>query len=128
MLHNNRFLKFLMIVIAGLLILSACTPAPTSQAVEVPEAINLAVGSLVLALLTAGFVYVFEKSKLDLRGFALPLSVTISAYLVAQLQGLINTIPTQFDPLLSIVFQIIVVIIGGMGLLRLRSGEPARLL
>ena len=127
-MFHNRFLKFLIIVIAGLLILSACTPAPTSQAVEVPEAINLAIGSLVLALLTAGFVYVLEALKLDLRGFALPLSVAISAYLVAQLQGLINTIPAQFDPLLSVVLQIIVVIIGGMGLLRLRAGEPARLI
>ena len=86
------------------------------------------VGALVLAVLTAGFVFLFEKSKLDLRGFAVPLSITISAFLVAQLQGLINTIPAQYDPLLSTVLQIIVVIIGGLGVLRLRANEPARLL
>jgi hypothetical protein len=109
-------------------VLAACAPAPTSQAVEVPQAIELALGALVLAALTAGFVFLFEKTGLDLRGFAVPISVTISAFLVAQLQGLINTIPAQYDPLLSTVLQIIVVIIGGLGVLRLRSNEPARLL
>src|SRR5689334_6376586 len=124
-------LKRLLLVIAALLfVLAACAPAPTptSQAVEVPQAINLAIGALVLAVLTAGFVFIFEKTKLDLRGFALPISVAVSAFLVAQLQGLINTIPAQYDPLLSTVLQIIVVIIGGLGVLRLRANEPARLL
>jgi hypothetical protein len=109
-------------------LLAACVPPPTSQAVDVPQAINLAIGALVLAVLTAGFVFLFEKSGLDLRGFALPISVAVSAFVVAQLQGLINTIPAQYDPLLSTVLQIIVVIIGGLGVLRLRTNEPARLL
>jgi hypothetical protein len=107
---------------------AACAPAPTSQAVEVPQAIELALGALVLAALTAGFVFIFEKIALDLRGFAVPISVTVSAFLIAQLQGLINTIPAQYDPLLSTVLQIIVVIIGGLGVLRLRSNQRARLL
>lgn len=119
----SRLILLLLIVL-----LAACAPAPTSQAVEVPQAISLAIGALVLAALTAGFVFLFEKSGLDLRGFAVPLSVTISAFLVAQLQGLINTIPAQYDPLLSTILQIIVVIIGGLGVLRLRSNQPARLL
>jgi hypothetical protein len=110
------------------LFLIACAPAPTSRAVDVPEAIELAVAALVLAVLTAGFVFLFEKFGLDLRGFAVPISVAVSAFLVAQLQGLINTIPAQYDPLLSVVLQIIVVIIGGLGVLRLRSNERARLL
>jgi len=124
----KRFARLIWIAAAFLLILSACAPAPTSQAVDVPEALELAIGALVLAALTAGFVFLFEKSGLDLRGFAVPISVTGSAYLVAQLQGWINTIPAQYDPLLSTVLQIIVVIIGGLGVLRLRSNERARLL
>lgn len=110
------------------LFLIACVPAPTSQAVDVPEAIELAIGVLVLAALTAGFVFMLEKTGLDLRGFAMPISVTVSAFLVAQLQGLINIIPAQYDQLLTVVLQIIVVIIGGLGVLRLRSNERARLL
>lgn len=126
----KRLIRTLMVITVLLFVLAACAtePKPTSQAVEVPQAISLAIGALVLAALTAGFVFLFEKSGLDLRGFAVPLSVTISAFLVAQLQGLINTIPAQYDPLLSIVLQILVVIIGGLGVLRLRSNEPARLL
>jgi hypothetical protein len=121
-------LKRLFIALLILLALAACSPRPTSSAVDVPEAIELAIGVLVLAALTAGFVFIFEKTGLDLRGFALPISITISAFLVAQLQGLINTIPAQYDPVLSTVLQIIVVIIGGMGVLRLRANEPARLI
>jgi hypothetical protein len=116
------------LLVLMLIILTACAPRPTSSAVEVPQAIELAIGALILAALTAGFVYLFEKSGLDLRGFALPISVTVSAFLVAQLQGLINTIPVEYDPLLSTVLQIIVVIIGGLGVLRLRANQPARLL
>ena len=117
--------------IIGLLfsfILIACAPAPTSQAVQIPDAIRLAVGVLTLAALTAGFVFLFEKTGLDLRGYATPIAVTVSAFVVAQLQAIIDIIPMQYDPLLTTVLQIIVVIIGGLGVLRLRANEPARLL
>lgn len=110
------------------LALAACAPVATSQAVQVPEALQLALGALVLAALTAGFVYIFEWTGLDLRGYAVGISVTISAYLVAQLQGWINTLPAQYDPALTVILQILVVIVGGLGVLRLRTNEPARLL
>lgn len=124
----KRLIRFTMIVTAVLFVLTACSPAPTSQAVDVPKVIELALGTLVLAVLTAGFVFLFEKTNLDLRGFALPISVAISAYLVAQLQGFINTIPAEYDPFLTVLFEIIAVIVGGLGVLRLRSNERARLL
>jgi len=127
-MHLNRLVRFFLIAAVLLFLLVACVTTPTSQAVEVPQALALALGALVLAALTAGFVFLFEKLGLDLRGFAVPISVTLSAFLVAQLQGLINTIPAQYDPLISTVLQIIVVIIGGLGVLRLRSNQPARLL
>jgi len=110
------------------LALAACAPVATSQAVQVPEALQLALGALILAALTAGFVYIFEWTGLDLRGYAVGISVTISAYLVAQLQGWINTLPAQYDPMLTVILQILVVIVGGLGVLRLRANEPARLL
>lgn len=127
MLFKRPFLIALELFILALFLI-ACAPAPTSQAVEVPQAINLAIGALVLAALTAGFVFLFEKSGLDLRGFAMPISVTVSTFLVAQLQHLINVIPQMYDSALTIILQIIVVIIGGLGVLRLRSNERARLL
>ena len=121
-------LLLLTVLIIGLVTACAPAPTPTSQAVEVPQAINLAIGAVVFALVTAGFVYIFERTGLDLRGYAVAISGAISAYLVAQLQGLINTIPTQYDPTLSVLLQIIVVIIGGIGVLRLRANQTARLL
>ena len=122
-------LKFFLVLVL-VLALAACAPepTPTSSAVDVPEAIELGIGALVLALLTAGFVFVFEKTRLDLRGFATPIAVTISAFLVTELQNIVNTIPETYDPTLDIFFQILVVIIGGLGVLRLRANEPARLL
>jgi hypothetical protein len=120
--------RLLYLFLLLMVFLTACAPRPTSQAVDVPEAIELAIGVLVLAALTAGFVFIFEKTGLDLRGYAIPVSVTVSAFLVAQLQGIINTIPAQYDPLISTLLQIIVVIIGGLGVLRLRANEPARLM
>lgn len=120
----KRLILFFLLSLA----LVACAPVATSQAVQVPEALQLAIGAAVLAVLTAGFVFLFEKSGLDLRGFAVPVSVTVSAYLVAQLQGWINTIPAQYDPTLTVILQILVVIVGGLGVLRLRANEPARLL
>jgi hypothetical protein len=109
------------------LLLAACSPVATSSAVQVPQALALAAAALVLALLTAGFVYVFEKTGLDLRGFAVPISVAISTYLIAQLQGWINTLPAQYDATLTVILQILVVIIGGFGVLRLRSNTPKTL-
>jgi len=123
MIIRKVFLALVLIVT-----LAACAPVATSQAVQVPEALQLALGALVLAALTAGFVYLFEKTGLDLRGYAVGISVTLSAFLVAQLQGWINTIPPQFDATLTIVLQILVVIVGGLGVLRLRANQPARLL
>jgi len=123
MIIRKVFLALVLIVT-----LAACAPVATSQAVQVPEALQLALGALVLAALTAGFVYLFEKTGLDLRGYAVGISVTLSAFLVAQLQGWINTIPAQYDTTLTIVLQILVVIVGGLGVLRLRANEPARLL
>lgn len=125
----SKLVKRLILFCLLALALAGCAaPVATSQAVQVPEALQLALGALVLAALTAGFVFLFEKTGLDLRGFATPISVALSAFLVAQLQGWINTIPAQYDTALTIVLQILVVIIGGLGVLRLRANQPARLL
>jgi hypothetical protein len=124
-----KLLRFVFLTLLFALALTACAaPIATSAAVQVPEALQLALGTAVLVALTAGFVYLFEKTGLDLRGFATPISVALSAFLVAQLQGWINTIPAQYDQTITIVLQILVVIIGGLGVLRLRANQPARLL
>lgn len=123
-----KFPRLLVVITLVVLIMTACTPVATSQAVQLPEEIKIAIGTALLALLTAGFVYLFEKSGLDLRGFAVPISVVVSAFMIAQLQGWINTIPAQYDVTLTILLKILVILIGGFGILRLRANQPARLL
>ena len=125
-------IKRLVFVVLMALFLTGCIGSPeaiaTSSAVQLPEAISLAIGTYILVALAAGFVYIFEKTGLDLRGYAVALSVTLSAFVTAQVQGWINAIPLEYDPLLTVVLNIIVVIIGGLGTLRLISKQPKTLI
>lgn len=88
-----------------------------AQAVPVPVEINDFITMLVFGAVTAGFVFLFNALGIDLRGLATPIAGTLSGYLVLQLQGIINTIPETYDFYVSIVFKIIVIIIGGIGTL-----------
>jgi len=122
-------LKRISVFILILLVLAACTPVQGSQAVQLPEAISLAIGIGVLTLITFGLKYIFELTGLDLRGYGTALAVTISAFVVAQLQGWIDAVPAQYDPVLTTVLQIIVVILGSLGVLKLiHKDQPARLI
>lgn len=97
------------------------TEVQGSVAVQVPEIVKLALDALFTALLTAGTVWVFEHFKLDLRGFAVPIAMAISAFTVTELQDIINIIPEIYDATLNIMFQIIAVLLGAIGLFRLRQ-------
>lgn len=117
------------LVFAGLLVVfnplsgnpSFAGEPQTSIAVQVPQAINEAIAIGFVALLALGAAYVFEKTGLDLRGFAAPLAITISAWVVAELQNIINTIPESYDPTADFVFKVIVLLLGSVGLLRFRK-------
>ena len=73
--------------------------------------------------MTAGFAYLFDWVGLDLRGLATPLSGVLSGWVLAELQNLVNLIPAEFDPFVSIAFRIIVVILSGMGALYLLAKQ-----
>ena len=116
------------ILVSLVLLLAACAPEPTSSAVVIPEAVVIGVSGLLLSLFTAGFVYLFELVRLDLRGVAIPLSAGVSTWIVTEMQNWINIIPDVYDPALQVALTILGVLLAGAGALRLFSRQPRTLL
>ena len=114
----NRFTW--LVVLAGVLAAGILAPSgvATSSAVQVPEALRLAIGGLTLMLVTLGLQAVFVTIGLDLRGAGAIVAVSLSGFVIAQLQGLINVIPQAYDQMTMIVLNILVVILSGIGAIR----------
>lgn len=114
----NRFTW--LVVLAGVLAAGFFAPSgvATSSAVQVPEALRLAIGGLTLMLVTLGLQAVFDGIGLDLRGAGAIVAVSLSGFVIAQLQGLINVIPAAYDQMTMIVLNILVVILSGLGSIR----------
>jgi hypothetical protein len=136
-------MKKIVFVLLVLLLLVGCAPQPeavafatpeeqaaiaTSSAAQIPEALIQFFNGVVIALFTAGFVWVFEKFGLDLRQYAIPLATTAATWVVTELQGYINTIPEINDVYLNLLFRILLALIPAFGLLRIFSKQPATLL
>jgi len=123
-----------MIVIALLLVvvLVGCTPEPqgvqTSSAVQIDEALKLLIEGVLIAFFTAGTIYIFEKVKLDLRQYAIPVAISFSTFLVGLLQGWINAQPVEFDPWIALGLRLLAAVLVSFGALRLFSKQPATLL
>lgn len=115
-------MKKLLLIGVFLFVLLACSPAPDfaaqeSRAVQVPEEINYAIGVGLAAILAAGAAYVAQKTGLDLGPHTAPVAITLSAWVVAELQNVINTLPESLDPTLDFVFKLIVYLLGAAGTL-----------
>lgn len=126
-----------------LLLLVSCSPDPqaaafatpeeqaavaTSSVVQIPEALIQLFNGLCIAAFTAGFVWLMEKFGLDLRQYAIPLAASFSTWVVAELQGYIDTIPAVNDVWLNVLFRVILALIPAAGVLRIFSKQPATLL
>src|SRR5262245_53535434 len=96
----------------------------TGMAAQIPEALIQFFNGLVIALFTAGFIWIFEKFNLDLRQYAIPLAGTVSTWVVAEFQGYLNTVPDKQDPWWNLLFRILLALIPAAGVLRLISREP----
>lgn len=88
-----------------------------ASAVPIPQEINVFLAGLIFSGVTAGFMWLFQYTGIDLRGFAEPISGTLSIWLLSELQGWVNLIPPQYDLFVGVAFQIIVVILTGLGTL-----------
>lgn len=100
----------------------------TSSAVQIPEALIQFFNGLLIALFTAGTIWVFEKFSLDLRQYAIPVAASFSTWVVTELQGYINTIPDVNDVWLNLLFRVLLALLPAAGILRIFSRQPATLL
>jgi hypothetical protein len=80
--------------------------------------LKLALSGLILAAVSLGLQALFDTFGLDLRGVGAAIAVGISGFAIAQLQGFIDIIPVMYDQLTTIVLNILVVILSGLGALR----------
>ena len=128
----KRFLKVLLVVVVLSLAIVACSPAPTavqtSSAVQIDPALKLLFEGLLITLFTAGTIYIFERTGLDLKQFAIPVAVSFSTFLVGALQNWINFQPIELDPWIALGLRIVGALLAGFGALRLFSKQPATLL
>lgn len=115
----KKFLAPLFLLFAVVAAVVLNSPEQTSAAVQVPEALNLLIDGLILGAVLLGLQVFFEWTGLDLRGIGTALAASLSGFAIAELQGYINTIPVQYDQLVTIVLNVLVVILSGLGTLRL---------
>jgi hypothetical protein len=100
----------------------------TSSAVQVPVAVNTAIQIGIIALLTAGFTWVFKTFGWDFRGLASVIGLALSTVIVAELQSLINLIPAAWDPIVNTFLYFLVLILapaGGLFLLNRKDKESS---
>lgn len=112
---------FPLLAFGMILTLSACAPATavqTSQAVQLPDALKLAINALVLFGVTFGLQFVFDKFHLDLRGVGAAIAVAVSEFAILQLQGVIDVIPMQYDMLVTIALNVILAVLTSLGFAR----------
>ena len=139
----RRWIVFLGIVLALVLTLASCAPVnleavafqgggdtavQTSSAVQIPEILIQFFNGIVIGLFTAGFIYIYEKTGLDLKQYAVPVAGTVATWVVVELQGYINTIPEVNDVWLNLLFRVLLALIPAAGLLRIFSRQPATLI
>jgi uncharacterized protein YceK len=111
-------LKMFFLMLFVTVLLGACSAAPTSNAVQLPDALKPALSGLILAAVTLGLQVVFDSIGLDLRGVGSAIAIAVSGFAIAQLQGLVDIIPAQYDQLVMIVLNIVIVILSGLGTIR----------
>ncbi|RPH37471.1 hypothetical protein EHM92_02585 [bacterium] len=118
----SKLFLFAVLALVFLFSLSACTPAPsaiaTSQAVQLPIELKLAINALVLFGVTFGLQWAFDKVGIDLRGLGAGLAVGVSEFLILQLQGLIDVVPVQYDIYVMIGLNVLLAVLATLGYIR----------
>ena len=109
------------VILLGTAVVAALlnSPEATSAAVQVPEALKTILSGLILAGVVTGLQVVFDWIGLDLRGVGAAIAAALSGFAIAQLQGYIDAIPVQYDQAVTIILTVLVVVLSGLGALRL---------
>lgn len=120
----------LFIVTAVLLVVSFRNPGQgitqTSSAVQIPSVITIALDTFLFGVLTVGFAWILSKIGLDLTAFSTPLAASLSTFLIGLFQNWINIQPIQYDPIIQLLINVIVVVVGGTGTLFLIAKGQGR--
>lgn len=106
-------------------------PSLLTTAVPIPAEVNAWVAGLIFAAVTSGFAFLFGYVGIDLRDLATPIAGALSLFVIGTLQGWINLIPAQYDDFVTVLFNVLVVILSGVGTLYLANkwaGRPGQLL
>jgi hypothetical protein len=113
--------KLFPVLVIGVLFLSACVAngaVATSTAVQLPDALKLAINGLVLFGVMFGLQFVFDKFHLDLRGIGAAVALAVSEFAILQLQGLIDVVPMQYDLLVTVALNVILAVLTSLGFAR----------
>ena len=115
-MNKNRV--FVLLAAVAIVAVAALVPSSTlATAVPIPQQLNAFLAGLILAAVTAGFVWLFQYVGLDLRDLTVPISGALSGFILAEAQKWINLIPAQYDNFVTIAFNIVIVILSGTGTL-----------
>lgn len=110
--------RLFLLCVFVVLFLVACQPVATSSAVQVPDLLKIAINGAILAAVTFGLQWVFDKVGLDLRGLGAALAVAVAEFAILQLQGLIDVIPMQYDLYVTIALNVILAVLTSLGFVR----------
>ena len=113
--------KLFLLMVIVVFLLSACVAngaVATSTAVQLPDALKLAINGLVLFGVMFGLQFVFDKFGLDLRGLGAALALAVSEFAILQLQGLIDVIPMQYDLYVTLALNVILAVLTSLGFAR----------
>ena len=108
-------MKKVFVIVLALLVLTACVPVAQSMAVQLPEALIVAIGLLVMSLLTAAAKWLFDKFGIDLQNQFAEIAAAVSSVVVLLINYGLQLVPAAYDNLLSAVMAFLVVFLGGVG-------------
>lgn len=105
-----------LIVVFAFAILVACSGVPTSNAVQLPDALIALLGFAVMTLVTGALKWLGNRIGQDLSGQAAQLAAAVSSVLVLGINYALGLVPAAYDNFLSAAFSFLIVWFGGMGL------------
>lgn len=117
----KRVFPFLLTVLVVLALAGSSPSAQfiaTSQAVQIPLELKLAINGALLFVVMLGLQWVFDQFGLDLRGIGAALAGAVSEFAILQFQGLIDIIPAQYDLLVVVGLNVLLAILTGLGFFR----------
>lgn len=103
-------------IVFAFAILIACTGAPTSNAVQLPEALVIVIGLFVMTVVTAAFKWLGARIGQDLSTHAKQVAAALSSIIVLGINYAFALVPAAYDNFLNAAVAFLVVWLGGMGL------------